>query len=109
MLTPAEYANISDIPYVRPLHPGVLTIPPTISERSENRRQSKQKHNLALYHETINSENALKKQITEAVNELYLEELRDATTNTILSNVTFILDHLITNYGEIEPDAVAEK
>ena len=64
---------------------------------------------MALYHETINIENALKKQISESVEELYLEELRDPTTNTILATVPFILNHLITNYGEIEPDTLSEK
>ena len=109
VLTPAEYTGISNIPYVRPPHPGVLNIPPATSERVETRRRAEHKRDLALYHETINLENALKKQITEAVDELYLEELRDPTTNTILSSVPFILDHLITNYGEIEPDNVTEK
>ena len=50
-----------------------------------------------------------KKQISEAVDELYLEELRHPTTNTILLSILLILDHLITNYGEIEPDHVTEK
>ena len=84
VLTPAEYANISAVPYVRPLHPGVLVIPPAATERTEKRRREQHKKDLALYHETINLEKALKKQISTAINELFLEELRDPTTNTIL-------------------------
>ena len=64
---------------------------------------------MALFHETVNIENALKKQITESIEDLYLEELRDTTTNTILATVPFILSHLFTNYGEIEPDSVTDK
>ena len=30
VLTPAEYAVISPIPYVRPVHPGPLVVPPVL-------------------------------------------------------------------------------
>ena len=109
VLTPTEYTNISITPYVRPIHPGPLHIPPNITERNEARRRSEHKKEMALFHETVNLENALKRQISEAVDELYLEELRDPTTNTILSNVPTILSHLITNYGDTDPDTVTEK
>ena len=109
VLSPTEYTNISQTPYVRPLHPGVLNVAPNCTERVESRRRIEHKRDLALFHETVQVENALKKQITESVDELYLEELRDTTTNTILSSIPFILNHLITNYGEIEPDTVTDK
>ena len=48
-------------------------------------------------------------QITEAAEKMYLEELRDPITNTVLANVPFILSHLITNYGETDPNTVIEK
>ena len=109
VLSPTEYANISPTPYVRPVHPGVLNIGPNASEYVERNRRHEHKSDLATFHETVQLENALKKQITETVDELYLEELRDPTTNTILSSIPFILAHLITNYGEIEPENVTEK
>ena len=37
VLSAAEYLNISAVSYVRPLHPGVLIIPPNASERTEKR------------------------------------------------------------------------
>ena len=40
---------------------------------------------------------------------MYLEELRDPITNTVLANVPFILSNLVTKYGEIDPDTVAKK
>ena len=36
VLTPAEYANISNTPYARPQHPGALVIPAAASECTEN-------------------------------------------------------------------------
>ena len=109
VLTPAEYANISAVPYIRPIHPGVLNLPAPASERTEKRRRDQHKKDLATYHETIHIENALKKQISETVDELYLEELRDPTTNTILHDIPTILRHLLTNYGEIDPDGPTDK
>ena len=93
VLTAAEYANSSQTPYVEPLHPGPLVIPPACTERTENRRRDQHEKDLQLFHDTLNLKNALKKQITEAVDSLYLEELRDPTTNTILSSIPDILQH----------------
>ena len=60
VLSPAEYTNVSAVSYVRPLHPGVLVIPPATLERTETRRRNEHKHQLALFQETVNVENALK-------------------------------------------------
>ena len=49
VLTPAEYANISATPYVRPIHPGQLNIPPNITERNELRRRADHKKDMALF------------------------------------------------------------
>ena len=38
VLSTAEYALISDTPYIEPQHPGPLQIPATCTERTENRR-----------------------------------------------------------------------
>lgn len=109
VLSPAEYANVSAVPYIRPLHPGVLVIPVASSDQTETRLRNEHKRQLALLHETINVENALKKQISETIDDLYLEELRDPVTNTILQSIPVILTHLLTNHGEIESDTLTEK
>ena len=61
VLTPAEYANISNTPYARPQHPGTLVIPAAASERTENRRRDDHKKDLSLFRESVHLENALKK------------------------------------------------
>ena len=86
-----------------------MEIPPTFTERVEVRRRNEHKRLIAHFHATVNLENTLKKQLTEAIDELYLEELRDCTTNLILSLIPFILSRIITNHGEIEPDTVTDK
>ena len=57
VLSPAEYANISATPYVRPLRPGVLIIPPNTSECVEKRHRDEHKYPMASFHETIDIEN----------------------------------------------------
>ena len=59
VLSAIEYANVSAIPYVRPLHPGPVVIPPNATERTEKRRRDEHKRLMALFHEIVNIENAL--------------------------------------------------
>ena len=83
MVSPAEYANILAVPYTRPLHPGPLVLPPNLTEHNEIRRRADHKKRMTFFHDMVNIENALRKQISEAVDELSLKELRDTITNTI--------------------------
>ena len=109
VLSDEEYALISNVPYIEPEHPGAIVLPVACSERTENRRRDEHEKALALFHETLNLKNALKKQLSEAIDDLYLEELRDPTTNTILLGIPEILEHLFNNYGDIDADAITEK
>ena len=54
VLSPAEYANISPVPYVHPLHHGVLTIPNNAFEQTEKCCRDERKCELDLFHETGN-------------------------------------------------------
>ena len=101
ILFPAEYASISSIPYTRPLHPRTLFIPPGTPQHATTTTKEQHTEELLLYQETVDLENSLQKQITEAVENDYLEELRDRTTNTILHDIPFILEYLFNNYGDI--------
>ena len=72
VLTPTEYVDISATPYVQPIDPDLTRIAPTVSERVEIRRRIEHKQSLAIFHEIVHLENALKTQITESVDQLYL-------------------------------------
>ena len=91
------------------LTPRRYSHPPDATECSEKRHRDEHKRLMELFHETVNLEHTLKKRITGSVEDLYLEELRDPTTNTILSSIPFILNHLFTNHDKVEPDSVTEK
>ena len=109
ILTNAEYANVSPVPYVRPPHPGPLVIPPAATARQETGIREDYKLALKLFHDTIDLERALKNQITESIDSIYTEELRDPTTNTYNDDIPTILQFFITNYGDVRPDEVIEE
>ena len=54
VLDPAEYANVSAVPYIRPGHPGTLTIPNAATARQENGLREDHKRDLKLFHDTVN-------------------------------------------------------
>ena len=106
VLSPAEYALISNVPYVRPQHPGPLIIPAGTAHHEAVRLRADQDEHIRVFRETLQVERALIKQIVAAVDPEYLRELRDELTNTIILPVPEILDHLITCYGQVDSEAL---
>ena len=104
VLSNIEYPLVSPIPFVRPTHPGPLTIPAGITARAEQGLREDHARLEKRFHNFIMLENALKKKITDAIHEDYIGDLRDPTTKTILHDIPFILDHLFTRYGEVSTD-----
>ena len=49
MLTPVEYINASVIPYVRPIHPGVLHVPPRTMHHKSTRLRDEFEEELRQY------------------------------------------------------------
>ena len=80
ILTAVEYASVSATPYLRPTHPGPLTFPGGVTNHVANLLREQHKKRIAVFHEYIALENALKKQIQDSIDPVYLEELIDTTT-----------------------------
>ena len=53
VLTPAEYAMISAVPYVRPLHPGPLIIPAGNTNHEATRLTQAHTEEIRLFRETV--------------------------------------------------------
>ena len=49
VLTPAEYAIVTHVPYVRPVHPGVLVIPPGTTQHETTRLRNEHKSLLSSF------------------------------------------------------------
>ena len=104
-----EYATVSAVPYVKPGHPGLLVIPPGTTIHISNILGDTHEKAIALFHEVIGLENALKKLIQDALDPEYLEELIDTDTRLILDDIPTILDHLFATYGYIDSNTVSDE
>ena len=110
-LTDAAYTGIQGTAaWVNPVHPGPLTqlgVGVTNQEIAFNTNRHAER--LRIYHEWQNVQAALKLQLLQAVDEKYFKTLENQHTG--LSNVSLrqMLNHLLTNYGQVEPVELEEK
>ena len=103
VLTPTEYATISDIAYERPVHPGVDPIAGNTQWENQVNRDRHQEQ-IRLYREANGVEAALLGQLTTALPPLYLESYRDSSSNQITTPLVEILTDLFTIYGAISEE-----
>ena len=59
------------------------------------------KESVRVFCEVDNVEKALKKQLADALPELYLKRFRNRHTNTLTNTLPVVLDYLFQTYGEI--------
>ena len=109
LLSPAAYALIFAANVVRPVHPGALLIPLGATQHIIRTMQAINKEDLRLFRECQGVEAALQQQLIEAVDPMYLEALRDATTNAINLPIYDILRYLYDTYGDISPETLEEE
>ena len=108
LLTPTEYAITSPTPYVRPVHPGVLTIVQGTAHHEATRLRAEHKESIRFFRETVDVEKALKKQVVAALDPKFLDSLRDPTSNSIMVPIHEVLAHLFRRYGRVDADTLAD-
>ena len=69
----AEYALLSNFPYIRPLHPPPFFIPPGTDATVATMLRDNHIENLRQFRECIGVENALKQQIVAAIDATWLK------------------------------------
>ena len=106
VLTPAEYQLVSQTAYVRLPHPGPLNIVPGTAHHEAVRLREEHHESIRVFHETLQVEQTLKKQIVASIEPEYLRELRDENTNTITMTISGILNHLFTHYGQVDANVL---
>ena len=109
VLTPAEYAMISAVPYVRPLHPGPLTIPTGTTNHEANRLTLAHTEAIRVFRETVEIEKALLNLICAAIDDTYYKERIIPHTNTVIELLSLFITWLFTSYGDIDRDAISEE
>ena len=111
VLTPAEYLTVSATAYNRPIHPGTLVIPqgpPAVPQYLRQEMRDDHKEAVRVFREVDNVEKALKKQLVDAMPELYLKRFRNRNTNTLTDSLPVILAYLFQTYGDISDEELTK-
>ena len=109
IMSALEYAIISAVNYIRPIHPGILNIPIGTPNYEATRLTNEHKESVRLYREANNIEACLLRQISKALPDLYIKSFRNEYSNTFNTDLKTILQYLFTTYGYITPEELTEK
>lgn len=109
ILIPQKYASVSNTPYICPTHPGKLTVPQGTAQHAATILRLCHKKATDLYHKTVDVDNTLWRQIINAVESMYLNELQDVRTNMIVHSLPQIFAHLYAAYGDITSETLKER
>ena len=109
LLSVAEYARAAPgTPFVRPPNPGVLVIPPGTAQHAAVRMREDHTERLRLFRECLDVEQALIKQVLEAIDDKYTKFLRNRLTQRVDMNLEALFTNLFQRYGLVTPQALAE-
>ena len=106
LLSPEEYALLSNVAFTRPLHPGQLQIPAGTPQHEAIRLPEEHRESIRVFRETHDVETVLIKQVVFAIAPEYLKELRDPFTDKINVTIKELLDHLFDTYGLVDSETL---
>jgi hypothetical protein len=109
VLNPLDYALVSPVPFVAPVHPGSLVIPQGTTTVMATALRDQHAEAVRLFREYNGVEKALKQQIRKAVDQSYLLAIHDRTSNSLSGTVHTILDYLQVTYGKVSDGMLEEK
>ena len=98
IMKPALYQTLSEAAFVRPLDPGPLPVyNPNIRYTAADRESiaADHKENRRIFETCNNVDTALKRQLIEAVDEVYLEEQRNRYTGYLTVSTRDLITHLL--------------
>ena len=108
VIPPNRYNLISNVPFVRPNHPGPLVIPPGTAQHAAATMRDLHAEQMRVFKEVNAVDQALIQQINAAVEDGYLSALRDRITNSINVPVYDVLDYLGNTYGNVTDEMLQE-
>ena len=99
VITAAQYALISPTPFVYSVHQGyIIILNSTTAHVNSNMRIAHTKE-VCLFHEVTGVEETILQKHFGTVEEAYLSDIHNRTTNLINDTVTGVLTHMQDNYG----------
>ena len=109
MLTGVQYVLTSSTSFVCQTHPGSLIIPHGPTAHANSNIRFAHTEELCLFCEVTRIEQALMQEIIGTVEEAYLMDICNRTTNSINDTAMGILTHLQDNYGQLMPHELLER
>ena len=94
VINPAEYTLVSPVPFLNPVHPGVLVIAQGSTAAMATSARDTHSESVRIFWEYNGVEKALKQQLCKAIDESYLLAIHDRTSNTLSGTVHSIRDYL---------------
>jgi len=88
VMTATQYALVSNMAFVRPVHPGTLLIPPATTAAQAQVLHEHHKEQFRLFREVKGVEKALIQQIIKSVEAPYLAAIRDCVSNSLTGTVS---------------------
>ena len=101
MLTPTEYAMVSDTAYTIPAYPGPFTLQCNDGPAQAICRREVHHDRIHKFWETLDIKKALTRQVVAVIINQYLDELWDKTTNIITIMIPEILTYLFDNSADV--------
>ena len=109
VISPTQYAMISNTPFVRPAHPGPFFYPPGTSDLNIRLLRDNHAEATRVFREVVGVDNALRAQIVEAVEPQFLTALRNRQTNAINLPTYQILQFLYDEYERVTPQMLQDE
>ena len=101
VITDTQYRLVSPTPFVYPTQPGPLIITGGTNTHANSNMWIAHTAEVRLFREVTRVEQDLVQQIMRTVEEAYLADTRNKTTNSINDTVAGVLTHLQDNYGQL--------
>ena len=103
-ISPTVYATLSAQEFLIPENPGALPqIPGNATSRQATDLRATYTEEKRIFNQYISTDKALKSQIIQAVDDLYLKALKHRITGYANVTTRQMLDHLYASYGTLTP------
>ena len=105
----AQYALLSNIPYVRPRQPPPFILPQGTNPQVAQMLRDSHLDNVRIFREYLGVESTLKQQLVAAIDAPWLQSMRNPISNSITMPLLEVIQYLFQVYGKITTDLLHEK
>ena len=101
LMTNTKYATLSPVPYVRPMHPGIMQIANNATRVASYKLKRVYDENLQVFHELRRVEQALIQKVVTSVDKQYITSTKNHTTKQFTESIRQIVAYLFSTYRKI--------